>query len=96
MTKERKNTDMLQLLGNASEMAELRYVYLNDQRHSLEAPIHDDPFCSVSSSLMQRYLERILQTALDPNVQLRNLSFKVITRIIQQGLAHPVIVSGYN
>jgi hypothetical protein len=42
---------------------------------------------------MQRYLERILQTALDPNVQLRNLSFKVITRIIQQGLAHPVIVS---
>ncbi|KAI8576239.1 hypothetical protein K450DRAFT_274906 [Umbelopsis ramanniana AG] len=67
--KERKGTDMIQLLGNASEMAEL----------------------SVSSSLMQRYLERILQTALDPNVLLRNLSFKVITRIIQQGLAHPVI-----
>ncbi|KAH8548086.1 hypothetical protein BGW37DRAFT_523737 [Umbelopsis sp. PMI_123] len=69
MIKERKGTDLNQLLGNASEMAEL----------------------SVSSSLMQRYLERILQTALDPNVQLRNLSFKVITRIIQQGLAHPVI-----
>jgi hypothetical protein len=48
---------------------------------------------SVSSSLMQRYLERILQTALEPNDQLRNLSFKVITRIVQQGLAHPVIVS---
>lgn len=42
---------------------------------------------------MQRYLERILQTALDANVQLRNLSFKVITHIVQQGLAHPVIVS---
>jgi hypothetical protein len=41
---------------------------------------------------MQRYLDRILQTALDANEQLRTLSFKVITQIVQQGQAHPVIV----
>ncbi|KAG2174425.1 hypothetical protein INT43_004448 [Umbelopsis isabellina] len=74
-SKSTSEVDVHKLLGDASEMAELRQVVI----------------LYVSSSLMQRYLDRILHTALDPNEQLRTLSFKVIVQIVQQGLAHPVI-----
>ncbi|RUS31049.1 sister chromatid cohesion C-terminus-domain-containing protein [Jimgerdemannia flammicorona] len=45
----------------------------------------------VSSSLMQRYLNRILSAALDEDRTLRVLAFDVVGNIVRQGLAHPVL-----
>ncbi|KAG9292179.1 hypothetical protein G9A89_023899 [Geosiphon pyriformis] len=45
----------------------------------------------VSSSLMQRYLERILNCTFDQNQHLKIVALDVLGNIIQQGLAHPVL-----
>lgn len=49
-------------------------------------------FNSVSSSLMQRYLDRILECTFDPTQSLKIIALDVLGNIIQQGLAHPVLV----
>ncbi|PKC70049.1 ARM repeat-containing protein [Rhizophagus irregularis] len=45
----------------------------------------------VSSSLMQRYLDRILECTFDPTQSLKIIALDVLGNIIQQGLAHPVL-----
>ncbi|CAG8475643.1 10449_t:CDS:10 [Rhizophagus irregularis] len=47
----------------------------------------------VSSSLMQRYLDRILECTFDPTQSLKIIALDVLGNIIQQGLAHPVLTS---
>lgn len=41
---------------------------------------------------MQRYLRKILKCAMDKSRELRYAAFEVVTTIVQQGLAHPVLV----
>lgn len=50
-------------------------------------------YISVSSSLMQRFLNHILTAALDLNVTLRTIAFDVIGNVVRQGLAHPTMVN---
>ncbi|CAG8487296.1 8961_t:CDS:10 [Diversispora eburnea] len=45
----------------------------------------------VSSSLMQRYLDRILECTFDQTQSLKIVALDVLGNIIQQGLAHPVL-----
>lgn len=45
----------------------------------------------VNGSLMQRYLKRILKCALSKSDELRYAAFEVVSAIIHQGLAHPVL-----
>ena len=45
----------------------------------------------VNGSLMQKYLKRILKSALSNSDQLRYSAFEVVTSIVHQGLAHPVL-----
>ncbi|GAA5806517.1 hypothetical protein HPULCUR_012052 [Helicostylum pulchrum] len=45
----------------------------------------------VNGSLMQRYLRRILKCALSKSDELRYAAFEVVSAIIHQGLAHPVL-----
>ncbi|KAF0521889.1 ARM repeat-containing protein [Gigaspora margarita] len=45
----------------------------------------------VSSSLMQRYLDRILECTFDHTQSLKIVALDVLGNIIQQGLAHPVL-----
>ncbi|CAG8449459.1 11998_t:CDS:10 [Ambispora leptoticha] len=45
----------------------------------------------VSSSLMQRYLDRILDCTFDLNPHMKIVALDVLANIIQQGLAHPVL-----
>ncbi|KAI9481206.1 MAG: sister chromatid cohesion C-terminus-domain-containing protein [Benjaminiella poitrasii] len=45
----------------------------------------------VNGSLMQRYLRKILRCALDESDQLRYAAFEVVSSVIHQGLAHPVL-----
>ncbi|CAH1765510.1 15208_t:CDS:10, partial [Entrophospora sp. SA101] len=44
----------------------------------------------VSSSIMQRYLHRILECTFDPTQSLKLVALDVLGSIIQQGLVHPV------
>lgn len=46
----------------------------------------------VNGALMQRYLKKILQCAVSDSRELCYASFEVISIIIYQGLAHPVLV----
>ncbi|KAF1796645.1 sister chromatid cohesion C-terminus-domain-containing protein [Mucor lusitanicus] len=45
----------------------------------------------VNGSLMQRYLKKILKCALAESEDLRYAAFEVVSAIIHQGLAHPVL-----
>ncbi|KAL9552609.1 hypothetical protein MBANPS3_003692 [Mucor bainieri] len=45
----------------------------------------------VNGSLMQRYLRKILKCALADSEDLRYAAFEVVSAIIHQGLAHPVL-----
>lgn len=45
----------------------------------------------VNGSLMQRYLRKILKCALSESDNLRYAAFEVVSAIIHQGLAHPVL-----
>lgn len=45
----------------------------------------------VNGSLMQRYLKKILKCALSTSDELRYTSFEVVSTIVHQGLAHPVL-----
>ncbi|CAI2165749.1 3087_t:CDS:10 [Funneliformis geosporum] len=45
----------------------------------------------VSSSLMQRYLDQILECTFDQTQGLKTIALDVLGNIIQQGLAHPVL-----
>ncbi|KAG0172225.1 Sister chromatid cohesion protein 2 [Apophysomyces sp. BC1015] len=45
----------------------------------------------VNGSLMQRYLRDILKCALDKDMDLRYSAFEVVTAVVHQGLAHPVL-----
>lgn len=49
------------------------------------------PF-SVSSAIVQRYLQHILEAALSQNAQIQNAAIDVLTFTIKQGLAHPLQV----
>ncbi|KAI8062104.1 sister chromatid cohesion C-terminus-domain-containing protein [Gongronella butleri] len=45
----------------------------------------------VNGSLMQRYMDNILENCLSPASQLRLCAFDVVSAVINQGLAHPVL-----
>ncbi|KAI7900013.1 sister chromatid cohesion C-terminus-domain-containing protein [Cokeromyces recurvatus] len=45
----------------------------------------------VNGSLMQRYLRKILRCALAESNELRYAAFEVVSAVIHQGLAHPVL-----
>lgn len=48
---------------------------------------------SVSSAVLQRYLDPILKAALSPVPQLQGGAIDVLTFTIKQGLTHPLQVS---
>ncbi|TPX64064.1 hypothetical protein SpCBS45565_g06149 [Spizellomyces sp. 'palustris'] len=45
----------------------------------------------ISSSVMQTYLDRMLDCLLSSNLQLMRVAFEVIELILEQGLAHPLL-----
>lgn len=45
----------------------------------------------VNGSLMQRYLRKILKCALSESDELRYDAFEVVSEVVHQGLAHPVL-----
>jgi hypothetical protein len=45
----------------------------------------------VNGSLMQRYLQKILKCALSDSDELRYAAFEVVSAVVHQGLAHPVL-----
>lgn len=46
--------------------------------------------CSVSSAIVQRYLDQVLQAALSPGSQNQAAAVDVLSFTIKQGLAHPL------
>ncbi|OAD68960.1 hypothetical protein PHYBLDRAFT_172796 [Phycomyces blakesleeanus NRRL 1555(-)] len=46
----------------------------------------------VNGSLMQRYFRRILKCALEKTPDIRYAAFEVVSVVVNQGLAHPVLV----
>ena len=47
-------------------------------------------FHSVSSAIVQRYLNHVLEAALSQNVQIQSVAIDVLTFTVKQGLAHPL------
>lgn len=47
---------------------------------------------SVSSAIVQRYLDHVLEAALCQNVQIQAVAIDVLSFTIKQGLAHPLQV----
>lgn len=48
--------------------------------------------CSVSSAIVQRYLNHVLDAALSQNIQIQAIAIDVLSFTIKQGLAHPLQV----
>lgn len=48
---------------------------------------------SVSSAIVQRYIEHILTAALSTNTQIQASAVDILSFTVKQGLAHPVQVS---
>ena len=46
--------------------------------------------CSVSSAIVQRYIDRILESALSQTSQVQSSAVDILTFTIKQGLAHPL------
>lgn len=47
---------------------------------------------SVSSAVIQRYLQQILDAALSPNSSIQTSAVEILSYTIKQGLAHPLLV----
>jgi len=47
---------------------------------------------SVSSAIVQRYLDHVLEAALCQNAQIQAVAIDVLSFTIKQGLAHPLQV----
>lgn len=47
----------------------------------------------VSSAVIQRYLQQVLDAALSPNPQIQASAVEILSYTIKQGLAHPLLVS---
>jgi cohesin loading factor subunit SCC2 len=47
---------------------------------------------SVSSAVVQRYLEHILEATLSPQQAIQSAALEILTFTIKQGLAHPLQV----
>ncbi len=50
---------------------------------------------SVSSAIVQRYLDHVLEAALSQNAQIQAIAIDVLSFTIKQGLAHPLQVCSY-
>lgn len=50
---------------------------------------------SISSSVMQRYLESITRLLLHPNEQVKLAAFEMTYLVLKQGLVHPLQVGGF-
>ena len=77
--------NMEELIGNTDGFADSGYV--------AQALLEDDPLitpCSVSSAIVQRYLDQILEAALSQNLQVQSAAVDILTFTIKQGLAHPL------
>lgn len=48
---------------------------------------------SVSSAVIQRYLQQVLDAALSANTQIQSSAVEILSYTIKQGLAHPLLVS---
>lgn len=48
---------------------------------------------SVSSAVIQRYLQQVLDAALSANSQIQSSAVEILSYTIKQGLAHPLLVS---
>ena len=48
--------------------------------------------CSVSSAIVQRYLDHVLDAALSRNIHIQAVAIDVLSFTIKQGLAHPLQV----
>lgn len=51
-----------------------------------------DVSSGMASTIIQVYLKEILESFLNPNINVRHAALKVIQLILQQGLVHPVQV----
>lgn len=78
------------LLGNTKEFAELRYVGRKQTREDISL-MHSNS-CSVNGTVAQRYVKRAHQCALQASTSLGRAGFAVIKVILEQGLAHPLLV----
>jgi hypothetical protein len=47
---------------------------------------------SVSSAVVQRYLDAILQAALSPQLHIQAAAIDILSFVVRQGLAHPLQV----
>ena len=52
-----------------------------------------DVSSGMASTVIQLYLKEILQSYLNPDLQVRQPALRVIQLVLQQGLVHPVQVS---
>lgn len=57
---------------------------------TLRQPVLTTVRCSVSSAIVQRYLDKILEAALSQNGQIQAAAVDILTFTIKQGLAHPL------
>ena len=59
---------------------------------ALKGASDDIAEAGISSSLMQSYLQVILDFVLSPDARARSMAFAIIQRILNQGLVHPLQV----
>lgn len=86
LSAEEKRIDKREDTANASEM----YTKQIDV-DTLLGNTEEYAELGVNGSLMQRYLRKILKCALSESEDLRYAAFEVVSAIIHQGLAHPVL-----
>lgn len=88
-SKAEDKVNMAELVGNTDGFADSGLVRtLSDMGYILTQKSH-----SVSSAIVQRYLDPILKAALDLQPQIQAAAVDILTFTIRQGLAHPLQVS---
>lgn len=91
---ESDNIDISKLIGNTSNFAESGYfTVLRDHRRgeSNRFLLH----FSVNSAIVQRYLDKILESSLSVFADIQKVAMDILALTIDQGLAHPMQVSPY-
>jgi len=79
---------MEELVGNTDGFADSGWVLV----YFLESAMLIHECCSVSSAIVQRYLDHVLDAALSSNAQMQAVAIDVLSFTIKQGLAHPLQV----
>lgn len=82
---------MASFVGNTAGFAESGYVVQSfyDMRSCQVLILY---LCRVSSAVVQRYLQQILDAALVKDPQVQNAAVDILGFTIKQGLAHPLQV----